>query len=150
MTKGFQDLVCHLERRERSMPGARGPGKSVKIVLERLKVLQMPEWDDDDEFDSDQDTGVATETKKKVKKPPLYKVLLHNDDYTTMEFVVYVLKTVFHKSETDSVTIMMAVHNQGVGVAGVFSYEIAEAKVTSVTELAQANDFPLLCTIEED
>lgn len=108
----------------------------------------MPEWDDD--FDSDQDTGVATETKKKVKKPPLYKVLLHNDDYTTMEFVVHVLKSVFNKGETEAVTIMLAVHQQGLGVAGVFTYEIAEAKVSKVTELAQSNGFPLLCTIEED
>jgi ATP-dependent Clp protease adaptor protein ClpS len=106
----------------------------------------MPDWVED----SEPDTGVVTETHKQVKKPPLYKVLLHNDDYTSMEFVVYVLQTVFHKSESDAVQIMLAVHQQGVGVAGVYTYEIAEAKVDKVTELARDNEFPLLCTLEEE
>ena len=106
----------------------------------------MPDWDEESEHDA----GVVTETKKAVKKPPLYKVLLHNDDFTTMEFVVYVLRTVFHKTEADAVHIMLAVHQQGVGVAGVYTYEIAEAKVGKVTQLARANEFPLLCTLEEE
>ena len=106
----------------------------------------MPDWDED----SEHDVGVVTETHKQVKKPPLYKVLLHNDDYTSMEFVVHVLQTVFHKSESDAVRIMLAVHHQGVGVAGVYTYEIAEAKVDKVTELARDNEFPLLCTLEEE
>ena len=106
----------------------------------------MPGWDEA----YDQDSGVVTESRKQVKKPPLYKVLLHNDDYTTMEFVVYVLKTVFYKSELDAVRIMLAVHRQGVGVAGVYTYEIAEAKVEKVTQLARANEFPLLCSLEEE
>jgi ATP-dependent Clp protease adaptor protein ClpS len=108
----------------------------------------MPDWEED--HTHDHDLGVVTETKKKVKKPPLYKVLLHNDDYTTMEFVVYVLKTVFHKLEPDAVRIMLAVHHQGVGVAGVYTYEIAEAKLNKVDQLARANEFPLLCTLEEE
>ena len=108
----------------------------------------MPDWETDDA--SGQDAGVATESQKQVKKPPLYKVLLHNDDYTTMEFVIAVLQTVFHKSEADAVHIMLAVHQQGVGVAGVYTYEIAEVKVQKVTELARAKEFPLLCTLEED
>jgi ATP-dependent Clp protease adaptor protein ClpS len=108
----------------------------------------MPDWEADN--DSEHDVGVVTESQKQVKKPPLYKVLLHNDDYTTMEFVVYILQTVFHKSEPDAVRIMLAVHQQGVGVAGVFTYEIAEAKVNKVTELARAKEFPLLCTLEEE
>lgn len=107
----------------------------------------MPDWEEGTA--PEEDAGVATETAKKVEKPPLYKVLLYNDDYTTMEFVVYVLKAVFHKPEPDAVRIMLAVHHQGVGVAGVYTYEIAEAKVEKVTQLARANDFPLLCTLEE-
>ncbi len=108
----------------------------------------MPDWDDEDEFDSE--TGVATETQKKVEKPPLYKVLLHNDDFTSMEFVVFVLMSVFHKDEQVAQHIMMEVHHKGVGVAGVFTFEIAEAKINKVTALARANEFPLLCTMEQE
>ncbi len=78
-----------------------------------------------------------------------YKVLLHNDDFTTMEFVVDILRKVFHKSERDAIHIMLAVHEQGVGVAGVYTYEIAETKISKVTQLARTNEFPLLCTLEE-
>lgn len=106
----------------------------------------MPGWDEE----HGQSSEVVTESQKQVKKPPLYKVLLHNDDYTTMEFVVYVLHSIFHKSEQDAVRIMLAVHHQGVGVAGVYTYEIAEAKMSKVTQLAQANEFPLMCTLEEE
>ena len=108
----------------------------------------MPDWEAD--HASDHDVGVVTESQKQVKKPPLYKVLLHNDDYTTMEFVVDILQNVFHKAESDAVRIMLAVHQQGVGVAGVYTYEIAEAKVEKVAELARAHEFPLLCTLEEE
>jgi ATP-dependent Clp protease adaptor protein ClpS len=108
----------------------------------------MPDWETDTE--SDHDVGVVTESQKQVKKPPLYKVLLHNDDFTTMEFVVDILRTVFHKAESDAVRIMLAVHQQGVGVAGVYTYEIAEAKVEKVAQLARASEFPLLCTLEEE
>jgi ATP-dependent Clp protease adaptor protein ClpS len=106
--------------------------------------MSMPGWDDEHEHD----TGVVTESEQAVERPPLYKVLLHNDDFTTMEFVVYILESVFHKGEADAVRIMLAVHHQGVGVAGVYTYEIAEAKVDKVAQLAKAHDFPLLCTLE--
>lgn len=109
----------------------------------------MADWDDDNEIDGGQ-TGIATETKKRVEKPPRFKVLLHNDDYTSMEFVVMILKSVFHKTDEVAFQIMMAVHQSGVGVAGVYSFEIAEAKVNRATELARANEFPLLCTLEEE
>lgn len=98
----------------------------------------------------DYQEGVVTEEKQKTKKPPLYRVLLHNDDYTTMEFVVLVLKTVFRKTDPEARRIMMAVHQQGIGVAGVFTHEIAEAKINKVISLARAQEFPLLCTMEED
>jgi ATP-dependent Clp protease adaptor protein ClpS len=110
----------------------------------------MPDWEDDDDNLDDGETGVAIETKKKVEKPPLYKVLLHNDDYTSMEFVVKILVAIFHKNVDDAFTIMMAVHKSGIGIAGVYPYEIAEAKVTRVTEVARSDGFPLLCTIEQE
>ena len=94
--------------------------------------------------------AVVSESKPKLKKPPLYKVLLHNDDYTTMDFVVFVLRTVFQLPDQDAIRIMLQVHQQGLGVAGVFTYEIAETKVAKVLALAQENQFPLLCTLEED
>ena len=108
----------------------------------------MPEWEHDD--GSEHEDGLLTERKEKVKKPPLFKVLLHNDDYTTMEFVVFILKAVFHKPEQEAVKIMLDVHQQGIGVAGVYTYEIAEAKVNKVAQMAQSNEFPLLCTIEQE
>jgi ATP-dependent Clp protease adaptor protein ClpS len=101
---------------------------------------------------SDHDTDVVTESKTReaVKRPPLYKVLLHNDHYTTREFVVDVLRTVFHHSETDATRIMLYVHHQGVGVAGVYPYEIAEMKARKTEELARQHEFPLRLTLEPE
>src|SRR5215217_9470375 len=99
---------------------------------------------------TEQGTGVLTEPKERVDRPRLYKVLLHNDNYTTMDFVVSVLRNIFNKSAVTAVQIMLAVHRQGVGVAGVYPYEIAEDKVAKVTELARASQFPLLCTLKEE
>ncbi len=93
---------------------------------------------------------VATKSREKLKKPPLYRVLLHNDDFTTMEFVVHVLTHVFGKSEPDAFRVMWAVHTQGVGVAGVYTYEVAEMKIERVTQMARAEEYPLLCTMEEE
>ncbi len=102
----------------------------------------------------DPDSGVVTETrtkpKEKLKRPPLYKVLLHNDNYTTRDFVVAVLMEVFHKSETDAVQIMLHVHYNGIGVAGVYTYEVAETKVRTVEALAKENDFPLRVSMEPE
>jgi ATP-dependent Clp protease adaptor protein ClpS len=94
--------------------------------------------------------ATVTKSKEKLKKPLLYKVLLHNDDYTTMEFVIYVLTTVFHKTEGEAFTIMLKVHTEGVGVAGIYSYEIAETKAEKVVTLARENEYPLLATVEEE
>jgi len=91
-----------------------------------------------------------TGSKTKLQRPPLYKVLLHNDDFTTMEFVVFVLQTVFGLGASDAFRIMLNVHRMGLGLAGVYTCEVAEMKVAKVAELAQANEFPLLCTMEED
>jgi ATP-dependent Clp protease adaptor protein ClpS len=97
----------------------------------------------------DLDEAVAAESKTRLDKPPLYKVLLHNDDFTTMEFVVYVLQTVFQMGEAQAVAVMLQVHTEGVGVGGIYPYEIAEMKAEKVMSLAEANEFPLLSTIEE-
>ena len=101
------------------------------------------------ERDFDLDELVVAEEQTTLKKPPLYKVLLHNDDFTTMEFVVYVLQTIFQRTEGDAVHIMLKVHHEGVGVAGVYTYEVAETKAEKVKILAEANEYPLLCTVEE-
>ena len=92
----------------------------------------------------------ATKSRERLKRPPLFRVLLHNDDFTTMEFVVEVLRRVFGKSDAEAFRIMWAVHTQGVGVAGVYTYEVAEMKVEKVTQMARAQEFPLLCTVEEE
>jgi len=99
----------------------------------------------------DDGSGVATRTRteRKLQKPRMYKVLLHNDDYTTMEFVVYVLQGVFHRSETDAVQIMLHVHKNGIGVAGVYTREVAEARITQVDALARSHEYPLRCSMEE-
>ena len=103
--------------------------------------------------EKDSDHGVVVETEKesdkKLKKPPLYKVLLHNDDYTTKEFVVQILEYVFHKAHTEAVHIMLHVHQNGIGVAGVYTYEVAETKVALVESLARQHEYPLKCTMEE-
>ena len=91
-----------------------------------------------------------TESEAKLERPPLYRVLLHNDDFTTMEFVVFILQTVFNHREGDAVQIMLNVHRKGLGLAGVYTYEVAQMKVDKVRSIAQANEFPLLCTMEED
>jgi ATP-dependent Clp protease adaptor protein ClpS len=95
-------------------------------------------------------TRTHTETERKLKKPSLYKVLLHNDDYTTREFVVEVLRGIFHKAEPDAVQVMLHVHQNGVGVAGIYTYEVAEMKVRQVEALASEREFPLMLTIEAD
>src|SRR6185436_17024030 len=91
-----------------------------------------------------------TESKTKLERPPLYKVLLHNDDFTPMEFVVFILQTIFNHGENDAVRLMLDVQRKDIGLEGVFSFQFAEMKVDRVTSLAQANEFPLLCTKEED
>jgi ATP-dependent Clp protease adaptor protein ClpS len=90
------------------------------------------------------------ERKAKVGKPPMYKVIFHNDDYTTMEFVVWVLREVFALNSEQAEALMMTVHRSGRGVVGVYTRDIAETRAARVTELAELNGMPLLCTIEPD
>src|SRR5688572_8667862 len=99
--------------------------------------------------DYDRDEAVLTENEARLEKPPLFKVLLHNDDFTTMEFVVFILQTVFNRTPGEAVQLMMQVHLRGVGVAGIYTYEVAEVKVSQVMSLARAHEYPLQCSMEE-
>jgi len=94
--------------------------------------------------------GIATRTKPKTKKPDMFKVLLLNDDYTPMEFVVQVLRDVFHRDRDTAMRIMLHVHQKGVGICGVYSYEVAETKVSQVVDSARQNQHPLQCTMERE
>lgn len=94
--------------------------------------------------------GLATETRVKTKKPSMYRVLLLNDDYTPMEFVVFVLEQFFNKSPEQATRIMLHVHQKGVGVCGVYTFEVAETKVAQVMDLARRNEHPLQCTMEKE
>lgn len=98
---------------------------------------------------SQYDEAPVADSREKVEEPPLFKVLLHNDDYTTMEFVVWVLESVFNMPEDDAVRVMLNVHVQGVGVAGIYTFEVAQMKVEKTTALAQEHEYPLLCTMEK-
>ena len=100
--------------------------------------------------DDEGKTGLVTKTRPKTKKPSLYKVLLLNDDYTPMEFVVHVLERFFHKNRDEATRIMWHVHQKGVGVCGVFTYEVAETKVAQVMDLARQNQHPLQCRKEKE
>lgn len=90
------------------------------------------------------------ESEVEVKKPSLYRVILHNDDYTTMEFVVDILRNIFLKSEEEAINLMLMIHNQGRAICGVYTHEIAQTKAEQVIKLARQNSFPLLATIEID
>jgi len=91
----------------------------------------------------------VAESEEKTEEPPLFRVLLHNDDYTTMDFVVQVLQTVFNMPPDRAIQVMLNVHVKGIGVAGVYTYEVAEMKVAKTTAMAREQEFPLLCTIEK-
>ena len=95
-------------------------------------------------------TGVIVKPKTRTKKPSMYKVLMLNDDYTPMEFVVMVLERFFNKGHDEATRIMLHVHQKGIGVCGVYTYEVAETKVTQVMDFARQNQHPLQCTLEKD
>lgn len=97
-----------------------------------------------------EDSDVITQSEQKVDVPKRYKVVILNDDYTSMEFVVYVLEKVFNKTPQAAVALMMAIHESGSGIAGVYSFEVAEMKVAIVTEMARSEEYPLRCYLEEE
>mmetsp|Transcript_1485 Transcript_1485/g.1865 ORF Transcript_1485/g.1865 Transcript_1485/m.1865 type:complete len:127 (-) Transcript_1485:156-536(-) len=100
--------------------------------------------------DEDGGLGIATKTRVRTKKPSMYRVLILNDDYTPMEFVVLILERFFHKNREQATRIMLHVHQKGVGVCGVYTYEVAETKVAQVMDLARRNEHPLQCTMEKE
>jgi ATP-dependent Clp protease adaptor protein ClpS len=99
---------------------------------------------------TDGQTGVITRTAPKTKKPSMYKVLLLNDDYTPMEFVVHVLERFFNKGREEATRIMLHVHQKGIGICGVYTFEVAETKVTQVMDFARQHHHPLQCTMEKE
>ncbi|MEL7175923.1 MAG: ATP-dependent Clp protease adapter ClpS [Pseudomonadota bacterium] len=103
-----------------------------------------------DKKDDDGDVGVVLETRQKTKKPPMYKVMILNDDYTPMEFVVHVLERFFGMTHAQAFELMLTVHKKGLAVVGVFSFEVAETKVTQVMDFAQRHQHPLQCTMEKE
>ncbi|WP_244542806.1 ATP-dependent Clp protease adapter ClpS [Devosia crocina] len=115
------------------------------------KLVGGPEDDDTRKGGGEggSETGTVTKTRPKTKRPNLYRVLLLNDDYTPMEFVVLVLQDVFNKSREDAMRIMLHVHQKGVGECGVYPYEVAETKVTRVMDTARKNQHPLQCVMEK-
>ncbi|MEL7033732.1 MAG: ATP-dependent Clp protease adapter ClpS [Pseudomonadota bacterium] len=100
--------------------------------------------------DDDGGLGIATKTRVRTKKPSMYRVLILNDDYTPMEFVVLILERFFNKSREQATRIMLHVHQKGVGVCGVYTYEVAETKVAQVMDMARRNEHPLQCTMEKE
>ena len=106
--------------------------------------------DKDADREGDGRTGLVTKTRPKTKKPSLYKVLLLNDDFTPMEFVVHVLEKYFNKGAHEATRIMLHVHHKGVGICGVYTYEIAETKVTQVMDFSRQHGHPLQCTMEKE
>jgi ATP-dependent Clp protease adaptor protein ClpS len=100
--------------------------------------------------DFDRDESVLTETETRLEKPKLYKVVLHNDDFTTQEFVVYILRQIFLRDEEEAFAIMWKVHTEGIGIAGIYTYEIATMKAGKAVNIARSHEYPFLCTVEEE
>ena len=119
---------------------------TITITEKTIRLANSPSLPGDGDGDAD----VVLETKPKTKRPPLYKVLLLNDDYTPMEFVVHVLERYFQMRHEEATRIMLHVHQKGVGICGVFTYEVAETKVNQVMDFARQHQHPLQCTIEKD
>ena len=123
------------------------------LIDDHFTPLREAGEDDSDDGiggNGDGQSGLATKTRTKTKKPSMYKVLMLNDDYTPMEFVVMVIEQFFSKSHEEAIQIMLHVHQKGVGICGVFTYEVAETKVTQVMDFARKNEHPLQCTLEKD
>lgn len=119
-------------------------------MIDTSSVIKMSNDSDDNTGDGDTGTGVVTKTRPKTKKPSMWRVLLLNDDYTPMEFVVFVLQRFFGMDEQTAAQIMLHVHQKGVGNCGVFPYEVAETKVSQVIDFARENQHPLQCTMEKE
>lgn len=124
----------------------------IRMESEDDPSLPPPGGDEGGSNDHEQErqTGLLLKPRPKTKKPSMYKVLLLNDDYTPMEFVVHILERFFSKNRQESTDIMLHVHRRGVGICGIFTYEVAETKVAQVMDFARANEQPLQCTMEKE
>lgn len=144
-------------------PGAPCANAFVSFFMDRNRVSILPVYprrgayavrdpghEGADDPAREYDGDVATAPKQRIQIPRRFRVLLHNDDYTTMEFVVMVLMTAFYHPEPEAVRIMLQIHERGVGVAGVYSYEVAESRMEKVMRMARENEFPLRCTLEPE
>ncbi len=140
----FMDLVP-----ARMGGSLRGPDVDNSTSTMTLLNAQTTLGPSEDERDPARKGNTAVQERPKLKKPPMYKVVLHNDDYTTMEFVVFVLRRVFRHDQAEATRIMLHIHRTGIGVAGVFTREIAETKSRKVVDLARRHEFPLQSTVEE-
>lgn len=121
---------------------------AMKMLLKKAQ-LQMQGTGDDEHDEDEYATGIAVDVRSEVKKPNLYRVLLLNDDYTPMDFVVFVLEKFFRKTREEATAIMLNVHRSGVGECGVYTYEVAESKVSQVMASAMENQHPLQCVMEK-
>jgi ATP-dependent Clp protease adaptor protein ClpS len=121
------------------------PSRTAKVVLIADNLHMMADKDKPED-----ETGVLTDTKPKTQRPPMYKVMLLNDDYTPMEFVVHVLERFFGMSHAQAFELMLTVHKKGLAVVGVFSFEVAETKVAQVMDFARRHQHPLQCTMEKE
>src|SRR5690606_13492961 len=117
-----------------------------------VPALPPPDGGDEKggESERERQTGLLLKPRPKTKKPSMYKVLILNDDYTPMEFVVHILERFFNKNRQEATDIMLHVHRRGVGICGIFTYEVAETKVAQVMDFARANEQPLQCTMEKE
>ncbi len=131
-------LGKELDRKEKGSITTREPYNFSLFYFQLMMSANIPE----------NDNTTLLDEKIEIGEPELYKVVLHNDDYTSMEFVVFILTSIFHKSVTDATEIMLDVHNNGTGIAGVYTREICEMKVEQVHGLAEENEYPLRCTME--
>ncbi len=125
--------------------------KSLNVSKEFKKFPEIAENEEnpyDEENNPDQ--GLVLKTRPKTQKPSMYKVLILNDDYTPMEFVVHVLEKFFKKNRQEATDVMLHVHRRGVGICGIFTFEVAETKVGQVMDYARANEQPLQCTMEKE
>ena len=122
--------------------------KWVKLNMNKPKPAKLQD-EEERSGNTGSETGVATQVRPKLKKPSLYRVLLLNDDFTPMEFVVHVLERFFSKNQQQATEIMLHVHNHGVGECGIYTYEVAETKVTQVMDFAQKHQHPLQCVLEK-
>ena len=131
------------------MTGTTDPAESPKAAPTGRAPVCAGDDDRRPRRGGDSDTGTIVEERTRTKKPSMYKVIMLNDDYTPMEFVVHVLRKLFNKSSEDATRIMLHIHQKGVGVCGVYTYEVAETKVQGVMDLARQNQHPLQCTLEK-